>query len=158
MQLQNKPFRDRGENKSYDQRSQSEQHKYAKISPRKIVIYIYCHLQISTKIIKIFNLSAFDCIVIHNFPFIQLSPLEQQIDVIYCAKGSICSRRSKATVLSRIQNSATQSYVPKPNKCDKQNIIVNKIHKQLKQKVAFENVSDIGNFQFFSIFICLFQT
>ena len=94
----------------------------------------------------IFNLSAFDCIVIHNFPFIQLSPLEQQIDVIYCAKGSICSRRSKATVLSRIQNSATQSYVPKPNKCDKQNIIVNKIHKQLKQKVAFENVSDIGNF------------
>ena len=34
----------------------------------------------------------------------QTSPLEQQIDVIYCAKGSICSRRSKATVLSSKDN------------------------------------------------------
>lgn len=78
--------------------------------------------------------------------------MEQQIDVIYCAKGSICSRRSKATILSRIHNAAPQNYVAKPNKCDKQNITVNKIHKSQKQKVAFENVSDIGNLLFFTVF------
>ena len=39
------------------------------------------------------------------------SPLNQQIDVIYCAKGSICSRRSKATVLSRRENKVIQSYL-----------------------------------------------
>ena len=82
--------------------------------------------------------------------------MEQQIDVIYCAKGSICSRRSKATILSRIHNAAPQNYVAKPNKCDKQNITVNKMHRAQKQKVAFENVSDIGNLLIISVFICLF--
>lgn len=35
--------------------------------------------------------------------------MDQQIDVIYCAKGSICSRRSKATVLSRKENTVDQN-------------------------------------------------
>ena len=35
--------------------------------------------------------------------------MDQQIDVIYCSKGSICSRRSKATVLSRKEDTVDQN-------------------------------------------------
>ena len=43
------------------------------------------------------------------------SPLEQQIDVIYCAKGSMCSRRSKATILSNKDNLNQSRFLKVPS-------------------------------------------
>ena len=41
--------------------------------------------------------------------------MEQQIDVIYCAKGSMCSRRSKATILSNKDNLNQSRFLNAPS-------------------------------------------
>ena len=69
------------------------------------------------------------------------SPLEQQIDVIYCAKGSICSRRSKATVLSRRENRVNQN--GRLNDAVTAHGAANNTNKNrlLHHKVVFDNAS-----------------